>query len=205
MNEGRITGSALQDEVLRGQVMKTPDDVTAMMRLKSLGWGAKRIARELGCSHHTVKGYVAAGHAGEAVDAHERGNDYLGPPARSAVQVLGRPHYEQPDYIKPDVVLEPVKILRPSPVGQAHLAEEVAERERHGEQRHAPKPGDRPHALIPSPSAEQVLSDGDMNECASGCDKQSQQTEHEHIGQLLCILETARVAYLNPVNAPGWG
>src|SRR5262245_39746812 len=61
MNEGRITGSALQDEVLRGQVMKTPDDVTAMMRLKSLGWGAKRIARELGCSHHTVKGYVAAG------------------------------------------------------------------------------------------------------------------------------------------------
>jgi transposase len=57
----RITGSALQDEVLRGQVMKTPDDVAAMMRLKSLGWGAKRIARELGCSHHTVKGYLAAG------------------------------------------------------------------------------------------------------------------------------------------------
>src|SRR5262245_33214988 len=41
--------------------MKTPDDVAAMIRLKSLGWGAKRIARELGCSHHTVKGYVAAG------------------------------------------------------------------------------------------------------------------------------------------------
>ena len=57
----RITGSALQDGVLRGQVMKTPDDVAAMMRLKSLGWGAKRIARELGCSHHTVKGYLAAG------------------------------------------------------------------------------------------------------------------------------------------------
>jgi hypothetical protein len=56
----RITGSALQDGVLRGQAMKTPDDVAAMMRLKSLGWGAKRIARELGCSHHTVKGYLAA-------------------------------------------------------------------------------------------------------------------------------------------------
>src|SRR5688572_32935767 len=55
----RIAGNALQDEVLRGQAMKTPDDVAAMMRLKSLGWGAKRIARELGCSHHT--GYVAAG------------------------------------------------------------------------------------------------------------------------------------------------
>ena len=57
----RITGSALQDGVLRGQVMKTPDDVAAMLRLKSLGWGTKRIARELGCSHHTVKGYLAAG------------------------------------------------------------------------------------------------------------------------------------------------
>lgn len=59
--EERITGSALQDEVLRGQVMKTPDDVAAMLRLKSLGWGSKRIARELGCSHHTVKSYLAAG------------------------------------------------------------------------------------------------------------------------------------------------
>jgi transposase len=41
--------------------MKTPDDVAAMLRLKSCGWGIKRIARELGCSHHTVKHYVAAG------------------------------------------------------------------------------------------------------------------------------------------------
>jgi transposase len=61
MDEGRITGSALQDEFLQGQAMKTPDDVAAMMRLKSLGWGTKRIARELGCSHHTVRGYLAAG------------------------------------------------------------------------------------------------------------------------------------------------
>ena len=61
MDEERIRESALQDEVLRGQAMKTPDDVAAMLRLKSLGWGTKRIARELGCSHHTVKGYVAAG------------------------------------------------------------------------------------------------------------------------------------------------
>lgn len=45
----------------RGQEMKTPDDVAAMLRLKECGWGLKRIARELGCSHHTVKQYVAAG------------------------------------------------------------------------------------------------------------------------------------------------
>ena len=61
MNEGRITETALQDEVLRGQVMKTPDDVEEMLRLRACGWGLKRIARELGCSHHTVKAYIEAG------------------------------------------------------------------------------------------------------------------------------------------------
>src|SRR6476619_4646750 len=45
----------------RGQVMKTPDDVAEMLRLKVCGWGLKRIARHLCCSHHTVKAYVAAG------------------------------------------------------------------------------------------------------------------------------------------------
>jgi hypothetical protein len=30
--------------------MKSPVDVSAMVRLKGLGWGAKRIAAELGCS-----------------------------------------------------------------------------------------------------------------------------------------------------------
>lgn len=32
-----------------------------MLRLKALGWGIKRIARELGCSHMTVRRYVAEG------------------------------------------------------------------------------------------------------------------------------------------------
>ena len=60
MNEERITrGSSWSDP--RGQVMKTPDDVAEMLRLRACGWGLKRIARQLGCSHHTVKGYVAAG------------------------------------------------------------------------------------------------------------------------------------------------
>jgi transposase len=61
MSEERITETALQDEVLRGQVMKTPDDVEEMLRLKACGWGSKRIAAHLGCSHHTVKAYVVAG------------------------------------------------------------------------------------------------------------------------------------------------
>lgn len=45
----------------RGDEMKTPDDVTAMMRLKALGWGAKRIAAELGCSKNTVKRWLREG------------------------------------------------------------------------------------------------------------------------------------------------
>ncbi|HEV7326660.1 MAG TPA: IS21 family transposase [Bosea sp. (in: a-proteobacteria)] len=38
--------------------MKTLDDVSGMVRLKGLGWGAKRIAAELGCSKNTVKRWL---------------------------------------------------------------------------------------------------------------------------------------------------
>ena len=41
--------------------MLEPEEVSAMLRLKKLGWGAKRIIRELGVSRNTVKGYLAAG------------------------------------------------------------------------------------------------------------------------------------------------
>ena len=41
--------------------MLEPEEVSAMLRLKELGWGAKRIARELGVSRNTVKDYIAAG------------------------------------------------------------------------------------------------------------------------------------------------
>src|ERR1700730_4226327 len=41
--------------------MKTPDDVSAMMRLQALGWGAKRIPAELGCSKNTVKQWLRRG------------------------------------------------------------------------------------------------------------------------------------------------
>jgi transposase len=57
-DEGQVVPRA---EVLRGDEMRTPDEVAAMLRLKALGWGIKRIARELGCSHMTVRRYVAEG------------------------------------------------------------------------------------------------------------------------------------------------
>ena len=60
MNEEQITETPSWKNP-RGQVMKTPDDVAEMLRLRACGWGLKRIARQLGCSHHTVKDYVATG------------------------------------------------------------------------------------------------------------------------------------------------
>lgn len=41
--------------------MKAPDEVSAMVRLKALGWGTKRIAAELGCSRNTVRRWLAEG------------------------------------------------------------------------------------------------------------------------------------------------
>jgi transposase len=57
---------AMMDPVVPGAVdrgggMREPDEVAAMVRLHRLGWGVRRIARELGCSHMTVRRYLAAG------------------------------------------------------------------------------------------------------------------------------------------------
>ena len=45
----------------RGQWMRAPDEVAAMLRLRALGWGTRRIAAELGCNRETVRRYLAAG------------------------------------------------------------------------------------------------------------------------------------------------
>src|SRR5499427_2290853 len=52
---------ASRGELPRREVMQTPDEVAAMLRLKALGWGVRRIASELGCSHMTVRRYLSAG------------------------------------------------------------------------------------------------------------------------------------------------
>jgi transposase len=59
MTEDVTFPSRLDDQ--RRDVMKAPDDVSAMLRLKSLGWGLKRIAAELGCSRNTVRHWLARG------------------------------------------------------------------------------------------------------------------------------------------------
>jgi len=41
--------------------MRTPEDVAVMLRLQEQGWGAKRIAQELGISRNTVRRYLRQG------------------------------------------------------------------------------------------------------------------------------------------------
>jgi transposase len=57
----REAADSLRLEQPRGEPVQTPEAVAAMLRLHDLGWGTRRIARELGCSRTTVQHYVAMG------------------------------------------------------------------------------------------------------------------------------------------------
>src|SRR5690606_30648116 len=46
---------------LQGIFMLQPSDVNRILTLHSLGWGAKRISRELGISRTTIKKYLCLG------------------------------------------------------------------------------------------------------------------------------------------------
>jgi transposase len=61
MREERLGSGALRIKDPRREAMLEPEEVSAMLRLNELGWGAKRIAQELGISRNTVKDYIAAG------------------------------------------------------------------------------------------------------------------------------------------------
>ena len=52
---------APRGDLPRREGMQTPEEVVAMLRLKALGWGIRRIAKELGCSHMTVRRYLSEG------------------------------------------------------------------------------------------------------------------------------------------------
>jgi len=60
MTEGTTT-TLPRAEGLRRVEMKVPDDVSAMLRLKELGWGTRSIAAELGCSRTTVRRWLREG------------------------------------------------------------------------------------------------------------------------------------------------
>lgn len=71
MLRNRYNGSSLAVGKRRGEPMREPDEVRAMLRLHESGWGTRRIAREFGVSRNTVKRYrgrlgirVNFGHSG---------------------------------------------------------------------------------------------------------------------------------------------
>ena len=61
MQEERLGSGPLRFNDPRREAMLEPVEVSAVLRLNELGWGAKRIARELGISRNTAKDYIAAG------------------------------------------------------------------------------------------------------------------------------------------------
>ena len=62
MTVGDTVPSTLDDQ--RNDRMKAPDKVSAMLRLKALGWGSKRIAAELGCARNTVRHWLTQASGG---------------------------------------------------------------------------------------------------------------------------------------------
>jgi transposase len=59
--EGRLSDLPLRFNEPRREAMVEPEAVAAMLKLEELGWGSKRIAKELGVSRGTVKRYLEAG------------------------------------------------------------------------------------------------------------------------------------------------
>ena len=55
MTLSEIRGSILGHSNPRREPMQRPEEVEAMLQLREFGWGIKRISREFGVSHHTVK------------------------------------------------------------------------------------------------------------------------------------------------------
>jgi len=60
MPEERLSSRPLRFNPRR-ETMLEPEEVSAILRLNELGWGSKRISRELGISRNTVREYIAAG------------------------------------------------------------------------------------------------------------------------------------------------
>jgi len=56
-----ISGHSALSGTMQGDEMLQPEEVAAMVRLHGLGWGAKRLSKEFGCSRNTVRRYLRAG------------------------------------------------------------------------------------------------------------------------------------------------
>ena len=60
MQTGRSDIPSLGKRVQREEMVEA-EEVSAMVRLHELGWGAKRLSKEFGCARNTVRRYLRAG------------------------------------------------------------------------------------------------------------------------------------------------
>jgi hypothetical protein len=63
MFERRLGHLVSGHEILGDEVMVKPEEIERMLEMRARGWGAKRIAAELGCARNTVRRYLRAGGA----------------------------------------------------------------------------------------------------------------------------------------------
>ena len=91
-------------EVGRGsETMLAPQEVRRMLALSALGWGAKRISAELGCSRNTVRQYLRRG-GWRAMDVSNRGG-CLQPHLEWLAERLRR-HRGNADVVRQDLARE---------------------------------------------------------------------------------------------------
>lgn len=87
----------------RGETMLAPQEVQRMLALQALGWGAKRISRELGCSRNTVREYLRQG-GWRPMDVSARGSALE--PHREWLAHRLRQHRGNADVVRQDLARE---------------------------------------------------------------------------------------------------
>jgi transposase len=87
----------------RSATMLAPVEVQKMLALKALGWGSKRISRELGCSRNTVREYLRRGEW-RPMDVSSRGGALE--PHREWLAERLRQHRGNADVVRQDLLRE---------------------------------------------------------------------------------------------------
>lgn len=87
----------------RGETMLAPQEVHKMLALQALGWGAKRISRELGCSRNTVREYLRRG-GWRPMDVRARGS--VLEPHRQWIAERLKQHRGNADVVRQDLARE---------------------------------------------------------------------------------------------------
>src|SRR4029453_2057022 len=86
-----------------GETMLAPQEVQRMLALSALGWGAKRISRELGCSRNTVREYLRRG-GWQSMDVAKRAS--VLEPHREWLAERLRRHRGNADVVRQDLARE---------------------------------------------------------------------------------------------------